>query len=120
MQSLNGSSTAVLMNLNDLILNPTAFRGSDGSEPVSLTAVAYLLSVSVNGLGNQTVEPAISDVSNRLCTILSHNVLIIIIIIYTHSEKILLSTASGFLEIAQRKTGNDEEDVNLILHEQEG
>ena len=60
-QSLNGSLMDVLMSLNDLVLSsPTAlvFR-----ESVSFTAVAYLLSVVVNGSGNQTVEPVISEVS---------------------------------------------------------
>ena len=50
------------MSLNDLVLSsPTAlvFR-----ESVSFTAVAYLLSAIVNGLGNQTVKPAVSEVSS--------------------------------------------------------
>ena len=61
-QSLNGSLTGALMSLNDLVLSsPTAlvFR-----ESISFTAVAYLLSVIVNGLGNQTVKPAVSEVSS--------------------------------------------------------
>ena len=45
------------MKLNDVILNNTI-----DSEPVSLTAAAYLLSATVSGLGSQTVEPVISEV----------------------------------------------------------
>ena len=70
-QSLNGSSIDALMSLNDLILSsPTAlvFR-----ESISFTAVAYLLSVIVNGLGNQTVEPVISEVCNETLLELSRN-----------------------------------------------
>lgn len=45
------------MILNDVILNDTV-----ESEPESLTAAAYLLSATVSGLGNQTVEPLTSEV----------------------------------------------------------
>ena len=59
-QILDGSLTAALMNLNDVLLNATV--SGVASEPEDLTAVAYLLSATVNRLGNQTVEPAISQV----------------------------------------------------------
>ena len=48
------------MNLNDVILNTTMERIN--SEPEDLIAAAYFLSATVSGLGNQTVEPAISEV----------------------------------------------------------
>ena len=50
------------MNLNDVILNATVSRVA--SDPMDLTAPAYLLSATVNRLvGNQAVQPAISEVS---------------------------------------------------------
>ena len=49
------------MILNDVILNNTV-----ESEPVSLTAAAYLLSATVSGLGSQRVESATSEVCHRL------------------------------------------------------
>ena len=48
------------MNLNDALLNAT-MSGVD-SEPEDLIAAASLLSATVDRLGNQTVEPAISEV----------------------------------------------------------
>ena len=60
MQSQNGSLIAVLVNLNDAILNTTTERINN--EPEDLTAAAYLLSATVSGLESQTVEPAISEV----------------------------------------------------------
>ena len=59
-QILNGSLTAALMNLNDALLNAT-MSGVD-SEPEDLIAAASLLSATVDRLGNQIVEPAISEV----------------------------------------------------------
>ena len=48
------------MNLNtDIIQSPTVY--SEG-EPEVLAATVYLLSAAVNELGNQTVEPVISQV----------------------------------------------------------
>ena len=47
------------MSLNDLV-NATA---ENASEPVDLTAAAYLLSTIINNLGDQIVELAISEVS---------------------------------------------------------
>ena len=38
----------------------------------------------------------------------------VLIIMYADSEKILLSTASGFLDIAQRQNGNEEKYVNCM------
>lgn len=51
------------MILNDVILNNTV---DPESEPVSLTAAAYLLSATVSGLGSQRVESATSEVCHRL------------------------------------------------------
>jgi hypothetical protein len=50
-----------LTNLNDDITQrPTLYNVV--AEPEDLAAVAYLLSATVNELGNQTVEPATSQV----------------------------------------------------------
>ena len=57
MQILNGSVIDALVKLNDVILNATV-----SSDPMDLTAAAYLLSATVNRLGNQTVQSAISEV----------------------------------------------------------
>ena len=60
MQILNGSLTAALMTLNtDIIQSPTLYNEG---EPEVLAAAVYLLSATVNELGNQTVEPVISQV----------------------------------------------------------
>ena len=48
------------MNLNtDIIQNSTVY--SEG-EPEDPAATVYLLSATINELGNQTVEPATSEV----------------------------------------------------------
>ena len=49
-----------LLHLNGVILNATV--SGVGSDLDDLTAAAYLLSEIVNRLGNETVEPAISEV----------------------------------------------------------
>ena len=48
------------MNLNtDIIQSPTVYNED---EPEDSAATVYLLSATVNELGNQTVEPATSQV----------------------------------------------------------
>jgi hypothetical protein len=50
-----------LTNLNaDIMQNSTL--NNEGAEPEDLAAAAYLLSATVNELGNQIAEPAISKV----------------------------------------------------------
>ena len=59
-QILNNSLTAALVNLNDVILNATV--SGVASDPMDLTAAVYLLGATVNRLGNQTFQPATSEV----------------------------------------------------------
>jgi hypothetical protein len=48
------------MNLDtDIIQSPTLYNEGESED---IAAAAYLLSATVNELGNQTVEPAISEV----------------------------------------------------------
>ena len=63
MQALNGSLTAALMNLGDVIKRSTSSSYRADSEPeVFVAAATYLLSSIINSLENQTVDPAISQV----------------------------------------------------------
>ena len=64
-QTLNDSLRAALMSLNTTIQSPTAYGVAN--EPENFTvAVTYILSTTVTRLGNQTVEPAISEVCTRV------------------------------------------------------
>ena len=110
-QILNNSLTAVLVKLNDVILNATV-SGVASSDPTDLTAAAYLLSATVNRLGNQMVQPAISEV----CMYVLVYTRMGSIYIHLYNIKVFLSIASGFLDITQRQNERKENDVIITLY----
>ena len=92
-------------------LNATV-SGVASSGPMELTAAAYLLSATVNRLGNQTVQPAISEV----CMYVLVYTRMGSIYIHLYNIKVFLSTASGFLDIIQRQNERKENDVIITLY----
>ena len=58
----NRSYTKALVTLNGLVISSV----NTGDSNVNLTQVTYLLSVIVNGFGNQTVGPDVSEVQIKI------------------------------------------------------
>ena len=62
--------TSALVILNDSV-NLSVTTAAAGN--VNLTQASYLLSAIVNGFGNQTVAPGVSEVFNNFLTLKQHN-----------------------------------------------
>lgn len=94
------------MALNDFV-NPLNININ-----VNLTEAVYLLSATVNGFGNQTVEPTVSEVCTLQCqnnyntTSLQYAINDCIYHVCTNVLQLILSIASQILDIAQNRVEN--------------
>ena len=100
MQIESRSYASALVTLNDFV-NLSVTTAAAGN--VNLTQASYLLSAIVNGFGNQTVGQGVSEVFNNF---LNLRYTISISCTLTHIKQLVLSTASGLLEIAQIRVEN--------------
>jgi hypothetical protein len=102
--------TRAIVILNDA-LDPNSIN-IDAT--VNLTQAAFFLSAIVNGFGNQTVGPDVSQVLVAIATIYqseTHAYTHCFMTLFhactlTHIKQLVLSIASGLLEIAQNRVEN--------------